>query len=276
MAADIMSVKFRASSVGKLLVGGNAITDKQLAKLEELLARKNNPDAKPLTANMQTELDELIAKRDSEFQFGATAMSYIRECWLRNTYNYDEPVVTVEMLKGIMCEDEALGVLTRHVSGGFRVKNDEKFEDAWFTGEPDILLNDDWVEDIKCSWTLRTFVETQRPDSLYYTQGQVYMSLTGRRYFRLAHVLVPTPFELVEEEKKRFYFRFNCDEGNPHYKKAVRQIDAMHDVCSRIPESKRVKVFEFARNDNHIVTLRQRVEQARKVYSEMTLDGGEA
>lgn len=270
--ADIMSVKFRASSVGNLLVGGNAITDKQLAKLDELQARKDDPNAKPLTANMQAELDDLIAKRDGEFKFGATAMSYIRDCWLRNVYGYDEPIVTNEMLKGILCEDEAIGVLTRQIAGGFRVKNDEQFEDKDFTGEPDVLLGDDWVEDIKCSWTLRTFVETQRADPLYYTQGQVYLALTGRRFFRLAHVLVDTPFEIVEEERKRFYFRFNCDEDNPYYKKAIAQVNAMHNASRKVPESQRIKVFEFTRSDNHIATLRERVQLARRIYASMTLE----
>jgi hypothetical protein len=100
MESGSETVKFRASSVGNLLVGGNAITDKQLARLEELQSRRDNPDAKPLTANMQQELEELIAKRDAEFEFGATAMSYIRDCWMRNTFGYDEPLVSNEILKG--------------------------------------------------------------------------------------------------------------------------------------------------------------------------------
>ena len=58
--------KFRASSVGALLVGGNAISDKQRQRLRELLDRSNDPDAKPLTAKMQADLDDLIAKRDAD------------------------------------------------------------------------------------------------------------------------------------------------------------------------------------------------------------------
>jgi hypothetical protein len=263
-------VRFRASSVGNLLVGGNAITEKQLAKLDELQARKDNPEAKPLTANMQAELDELIAKRDGEFEFGATAMSYIRECWMRNTYGYDEPLVSNEILKGLMCEDEIIGVLTRRIPGGFRVKNEDWFEDAYFTGTPDVLLSD-VVEDAKASWTLRTFVETRRPDPLYYAQGQVYMALTGRKRFRLCHVLVDTPVELIEEEKKRLYFRFNCDEENPHYQALVEKVDSMHRIAHKIPENQRVKLFEFDINYDYLDTLRQRVKQARVVYSSMSL-----
>ena len=270
---NLARIKFRASSVGNLLVGGNAITSKQLARLEELEARSTTPSAKPLTANMQQELEELWLKRDGEFVFGATAMSYIRSVWLRNEFNYEEPIVSHEMIKGIQCEDEAIGVLSRQVPGGFRVKNEDSFADDWFTGTPDVIL-DEVVEDTKVSWTLRTFIETQKPDPIYYAQGQVYMALTGRKRFRVVYVLVPTPFEIVEEEKKRFFFKFNCDEQNPHYLKAIEQVDAMHNAVNLISESQRIRVFEFDRNEQYLETLRLRVEQARKVYDSLTLGGG--
>ena len=263
-------VKFRASAVGNLLVGGNAITDKQLAKLDELQARKDNPEAKPLTSNMAIELEELIAKRDSDFEFGATAMSYIREVWMRNTFGYDEPLVSNEILKGLLCEDEIIGVITRQIHGGFRVKNEDSFEDDFFTGTPDILISD-YVEDCKASWTLRTFIETRKPDPLYYAQGQVYMDLTGRKKFRLCHVLVDTPKELVDEEKKRLYFRFNCDESNPIYLELIKKVDAMHMISHKIPEDQRIKVFEFPINYEYLDTLRLRVKQARVVYASLTL-----
>lgn len=270
-STDFLSVKFRASSVGQLMVGGNAITEKQLARLDELEARRRD-GAKPLTANMQVELDELLAKRDGEFKFGATAMAYIRDVWLKNVYGYEEPIVTNEILKGLLCEDEALGVLTRQVPGEFRVKNEESWSDEHFSGTPDVV-SEEWVEDVKCSWSLRTFIETTRPDPIYYAQGQVYLALTGRKRFRLAHVLVNTPHEIVEEEKKRFYFRFNCDEGNTHYKSAIEKVNNMHNAARLVPEYHRIKCFEFHRDEKYIDTLRSRVEIARKVYASLTLGG---
>lgn len=264
-------VKFRASAVGQLLVGGNAITEKQLEKLKELQARKDNPDAKPLTTNMHEELCELIAKRDGDFEFGATAMTYIRDVWMRNTYGYDEPLVSNEILKGLIVEDEVIGVMTRHLSEKvFRTKNEDSFENAYFTGTPDVITNDA-VEDSKASWTLRTFIETRKPDPLYYAQGQVYMDLTGRKKFRLCHVLVDTPKELVDEEKKRLYFRFNCDEENPIYLDLIKKVDAMHLIAHKIPEKDRIKVFEFPINYEYLDTLRLRVKQARVVYANMSL-----
>lgn len=269
---DPSRIKFRASSVGELMVGGNAITPKQLVRLGELQARLADPNGKPLTANMVKELEELIEKRDADFEFGATAMACIRECWLRNELGYDEPLITNEMLKGILCEDEAIDILCQTVPGGFRVKNSDSFEDDWFTGTPD-LITGEYIEDVKCSWTVKTFMETKKPDPLYYAQGQVYMSLTGLKKFRLAHVLVETPFEIIEEEKKRFYFKFNCNEEDPFFIKAVRQVEAMHGAVARVPKDQRVKWFEFGIDMDFINTLRERVEQARKVYGSITLGG---
>jgi alkylation response protein AidB-like acyl-CoA dehydrogenase len=82
------------------------------------------------------------------------------------------------------------------------------------------------------------------------------------------------PHEIVEEEKKRFYFRFNCDEENPHYKKAIAQVERMHSASALVPEYQRIKCFTFQRNDDFIDTLRSRVEIARKIYATLTLIGG--
>lgn len=264
-------IKFRASSVGALLVGGNQITDVQKKRLQELLDRQNDPDAKPLTGKMLIDLEELIAKRDAPFEFGATAMTYIRDCWLRNEYGYDEPLCTNEMLKGIACEDDAIGVVTRQVDGPFRFKNEDAFSNDWFTGTPDVIT-DDAVEDVKCSWTLKTYCDVEHPSAIYYAQGQVYMDLTGRDTFRLCYVLLPTPEQIVQEEQKRYYFRFDCDEENPHYIDAYNRLTRMHDV-SQIPEDQRIKVFEFHREDMYLAKLRKRVELANKVYESLTLKG---
>lgn len=270
--ADAKSVKFRASSCGQLMVGGTAISDKQIARLGELEARKLDSTAKPLTQNMQQELEELIAKRDGEFKFGQTAKAYIRDCWLRNEFGYDEPLVTNEILKGIMCENEAIDVLSRQLHGVFRVKNEDHWEDDHFTGTPDIVL-DEWIEDVKCPYTLRTFVDIVKPDPIYYAQGQVYMALTGRKNFRLAYVLLDTPIEIVEEEVKRFYFRFNCDESNPHYLSASKKTRMMHAPSQMLKEADRLKTFEFSYDQKYIDELRFRVDAARKLYATLSIGG---
>lgn len=265
-------VNFHASSVGNLLVGGNAITDRQRQRLKELATRQNDPEAKPLTGKMAAELDDLIAKRDAEFEFGATALAYIRDVWLRNEYGYDEPVLTNELLKGLLCEDEAIGVVTRHVDGPFRVKNEDTFANEHFIGTPDIV-GPDVVEDVKCAWSLKTFMDVQHPSALYYAQLQAYMDLLNCNTSRLCHVLVDTPEEIVQEERKRFFFRFNCNDDDPYYQECCRKVDAMHGASRLIPEEQRIKVFTIQRDDAYLDRLRRRVEQARAVYDTLTLGG---
>ena len=267
-----MSVKFRASTVGNLMVGSNEITDRQLSRLKELEDRQADPNAKPLTAKMQEELAGLIEKRDSEFRFGATAKTYIRNCWLLNEYGCQEPVLTPQMLKGMVCELDSIGLLDSQVpSVVFRAKNEQRFENEWFTGEPD-LLTDDWVEDVKTSWSLQTFFNVSKPDPIYYAQGQVYMDLTGKSRFRLAHVLVDTPPLMLQEECRRYAWKFEGNEDHPEYKQIESRLNALHKV-SHIPESKRIKVFEFERDDEFLDTLKSRVEQARRYYSALSLEG---
>lgn len=134
-------------------------------------------------------------------------------------------------------------------------------------------VGDEWIEDVKTSWSLKTFANVSKPDPLYYAQGQVYMQLTGVSWFRLAHVLIDTPESIVQEERKKYYFRFDCDEDNPHYIECCQKVDAMHSASHRLPEEQRIKIYEFPRNDLFLATLKRRVEQARKVYESMTLKG---
>lgn len=266
-----MPVKFRASSVGNLMVGGNEPTEKQKERLRYLQVRTADPEQKPLTDKMESERLDLIKKRDAQFELGATSKSYVKSVWLAEEYGYDEPVLSNEMLKGIMCEDAALGVLTRQVPGAFRVKNEVRFSNECFTGTPDSIL-DDVIEDVKCSWTVKTFVDVDHPSAIYYAQLQVYMDLVGRDVARLVYVLVQTPHEIILEEQKRFYFRFNCDEEHPRYIECYNAVERMHDI-SKIPEEQRIKVYTIERNDVYLMKLRKRVALAREFYDTLSLKG---
>lgn len=270
----------RASEAGKLMIGGNTITESQLRDLEVLQYRKDHEGEKdrnektiaPLTPKMEEERLFLIAKRDAPFELGATAKSLVRDIWLRREFGYDEPVMTPQLFKGLLCEQDSIGVVSRQLPATeFRVKNMNSFHDEFFTGNPDIVLRgEDTVEDIKTSWTVKTFVEAAVPEE-YYGQGQVYMHLTGMKHFRLIYVLVDTPAELVLEEHKRFFFKFGADDENPHYQEACEKLDRMHYPSRFIPEEKRIKVFSFDYDPEYIAELARRVIVAREYYATLKL-----
>ena len=126
-----------------------------------------------------------------------TAKSYLRDLWLQDTYGYKEPSTpSVEMLKGLMCEADSMSLVQEVLGGSFRVKNLETFKADALAGTPDCILPDA-VEDIKTSWSLRTFYEADGSNSAYFWQAVGYMMLTGKTAYRLIYCLVPTPDELI-------------------------------------------------------------------------------
>ena len=266
-------IKFRASGVGALMVGGNGITEKQLEKLNQLQERKDAAklgNAEPLTDNMESTLSDLKAKRDAPFELSQTAKRFIESEWLRIKYGYDEPVVTNEMLKGHLCEQDSIKLISEvHPVKAFRRKNTKRFENDHFKGCPDIVLLD-LIEDVKSSWSLRTFFEVDSYPELYYAQGQVYMDLTGAKKFRLYYCLNNTPLELLIGEDKKFYYRFGGADNNPHYIEAQEKLYRNHNYDD-IPANQRVKMFEFDYDPEYIAELKKRVEHARLYFDSLKL-----
>lgn len=267
-------VLFRASAVGKLMVGGHGITEKQLQELETLMERHSNVEMKPLTTKMLQRMDLLIEKKNKPFELGQTAKSYVKEVWLRAMFEYDEPVITDEMTKGHLVEQDAIELTSKIIKAStFRVKNRDRFTNEWFTGNPDIILTKDGiVEDMKAPFTLRTFMEAKLT-KLYYTQLQVYMDLLGFKKARVVYALVNTPPHIVNEIKKRYWFKLNCDvlDDTAEYQEVEQKIELMHNFNHIAPE-KRVKVYEIDYNEEYMVELKRRVEAARVYFETIELN----
>lgn len=266
-------VLFRASAVGKLMVGGNGITEKQLQELDALMERHSSVEQKPLTTRMLQRMDLLIEKKNRPFELGATAKTYVREVWLRGMFGYDEPVITDEMTKGHLVEQDCMELVGKVIkSNTFRVKNRDNFENEWFTGSPDVILKEGIVEDMKAPYTLRTFLEAKLT-KLYYTQLQVYMDLLGFKKARVVYALVNTPPHIVTEIKKRYWFKLNCDvlDDTAEYQEVEKKIDIMHNFNHIAPE-KRVKCYEIEYNEEYMRELKKRVEAARRYYDTIELN----
>src|SRR5690606_1708726 len=67
----------RSSQLGNIMTNLESITEKHIEKLKELQDRKNDKSAKPLTANMEAELKELIAKRDKPDELPTGAKTWL-------------------------------------------------------------------------------------------------------------------------------------------------------------------------------------------------------
>jgi len=228
--------------------------------------------ARKLTDNMKGELDALIEKVSQPFELGKTAKNYIETVWLEKEYNYISIVWTDEIMKGMLHEQDSIGLLVEK-DGVWRSKNTENFKDEFFTGTPDIILHNDFgdiVEDVKTSWDLKTFFNVREIPELYFAQAQVYMNLTGAKEFRLHYCLVNTSPELIQSQIKRVFYRFGAEEENPHFEEFVETYSNNHKF-DQIPLEKRIKTFEIKYDQNYVDELIFRAKAGLEYYKTLSL-----
>ena len=123
-----------------------------------------------------------------------TTITFLNDWMKEQIYGYRKNISTKQIEKGIEYEDAAIEAVIDWCNLPFVIKNEERFSDEFFTGEPD-LLTEDTVIDIKNSWSWETFplFENEIPTDGYEYQVQVYMHLTGRKKASVIYVLLTTP-----------------------------------------------------------------------------------
>lgn len=166
-----------------------------------------------------------------------TTKTYLKEWATERIYGVRKEIKSKYLTKGLSLEDEAIDTAINWLDLPFVIKNEKYFEDDYFCGSPDLILNDT-VYDIKCSWDCFTFplfdYEIKNKD--YYSQLQVYMALTGCKKAVLTYVLLNTPEQLTYETKYDY---------------------------SNIDKDKRIKTFEIEYDEKHIEKLKERVIESR-------------
>jgi hypothetical protein len=165
--------------------------------------------------------------------------TYLKEWVISQLYGVEKQIKSKYLDKGIMMEDQAIDFAVKMLSIDFALKNEKRFEDDYFTGEPDMIM-DDLIIDIKNSWDCFTFplFESETPNSDYYYQLQVYMHLTGKRKAKLVYVLLDTPAT-------------NWDAG----------------IMYQVPDELRIKTFDIEYDPTVIESLINKVIEARQYIS---------
>jgi len=167
-----------------------------------------------------------------------TTKTYVKEWLIEKIYGIRKEIKSKYLTKGLQLEDTAIDKAIEWLDLPFTLKNEKFFEDEFFCGTPDLIVND-VVYDIKCSWDAFTFplFENEIPNKDYFYQLQVYMHLTGCKKAVLTYVLLNTPEELTYEDKH------NYDNMDKKY---------------------RIKTFEIDYSEEVIADLQQRVTNIRE------------
>lgn len=204
---------------------------------------------------------------------GQTGYSYL-ESWLKEAMFKRRPEIKSKYIdKGNISEEDGFTLLTLQKGLGMVYKNEKHFENDFMTGTPD-LIHDGIVYDNKCSWSLDTFpmFDKEVPNKDYYWQLQTYMELTGCDKSVLAYTLIDADISLIQQAVKwetdpEKIYRIICNMvyTQSAFDEAVNEFcfNAKSDYFVEIPEEKRIKCFEIARNDKDIELIKERVKESR-------------
>ncbi len=140
-----------------------------------------------------------------------TTKTHLLELAVEEKYNIHKEFWSRYTDKGNEVEAEAIALVNDVLDVGFIYKNEEKLENEYLTGIPDV--NTDILIDVKSSWDAFTFFEKVVEDEVknkdYYYQLQGYMWLTGKDEALLCYCLIDTPLQIVRDEIRREHWRRN-------------------------------------------------------------------
>lgn len=288
---EIENVLFNASSAGALLTEkqGNSFTDVMAKKLAELEKERdtgfnvNGNKVKWEGTKKPEELADLIKRRDAPPELSDTAKTLVRKTWLKYEKGIYSQIKSKYLDKGILKEEDSISLRTE-LDGVLYVKNEERKNNEFFTGECDIIKDFEGrrlIIDTKTSWDAETFIAS-KPTLDYEVQGQIYMELWDADEFELSFCLIDTPEHLVQREKDNAKWKYYSGDMTD------KELDALEEMMKPIYEqiernmifsnnpniSKEecVKTFKFTRDREMYAKLVERAKLGRDYYKTIKLN----
>ena len=85
----------------------------------------------------------MTAPRNKSEALSETTKSYIKEWLIEQIYGFRKEIKSKYIDKGNKLEDTAIDKAIEWLDLDFVMKNEDSFEDDFFTGTPDIITNDE-------------------------------------------------------------------------------------------------------------------------------------
>lgn len=292
---DFSNHLFRCSSLGKLMVGlKEPLTQNQTEELNRLLEKRN---IGKITDKQTITLGELLDKKLTKPQLSKTTIDYLKLIHKEVLFKRNKTLVAKYLDKGIQVEEKNI-TLYSEVTGKLFLKNKKRFNNDFFTGEPDNIQGK--VRDSKSSWDFSTFpfYETSIPNSDYDCQLNGYMDLTGIDEAELIYGLIDTPVKLIDDELRRMDWKHNLftslgdvrEDSIPLVVETVQNMiyteKGLEEYCQQstsvqlnwftdfrpIPNHLRIKVFEIQKDAVKIEMMKEQVVRSREFMNNMSLE----
>lgn len=205
----------------------------------------------------------MTAPRNKSELLSETAKTYIQDYFKEKELGIAKEFWSRYTDKGLQMEDEAIEFAGQVLGWDFVVKNTERYNNEWLTGEPDVITKD-LLADIKCSWDANTFpmFDTDLKNKDYVWQLQGYMFLTGMDKAELVYCLMNTPHQIVEDEVRRAHWKAGLIDEDLDLREAVQ---SQHNF-NHLPNELRIKRFIVEKDEKAIEQIKEKVEIARDYY----------
>lgn len=225
-------------------------------------------------------LSEPVSKADKEAgKLSLTCQKELIKIYNKLVYDWEEPDInTPAMRKGTDGQSESILMYSK-VEGEIFIENSERIENEFFIGTPDLYLGDDirnakQIDDIKNSWSLKTFSHKiiEPLDNAYKYQLNVYFDLCNCEVGHIVHTLISMPQAQFKEECDKLLWRMAnkgeiATEYAPEYLDAVEKLKKEH-IYDHIPEKERVFKQKVVRDDELIEKMKQKVPKLREWLSD--------
>jgi hypothetical protein len=206
---------FRSHSVGTIVNVPKPLTANQTETLTDYRNRANG-EGRPLTDNQKKTWHSLEHKYNESqtYSLNDTAKKYLTDLVFEARTGRRSKLETKYFSKGIEAE-KAGRDLTSRILNIMLIEDDERKSNEWVTGKRDVKSNE-LIIDIKSAWSFESFNKhlLSTPNEIYLRQLDCYMDLWNIKDSLLVHVLVDTPFNLIDDEIKRMDWKYNISDMN--------------------------------------------------------------
>ena len=213
-------------------------------------------------------IGKIMTNGRAKNEMGETCKTFLKELYIEKVYGFRKDIKSKYIEKGLLVEENAISFYSVQ-NGGFYYKNEQRFNNEFLTGEPDIIT-DEFVIDITSSYSVSTHfdkifdkLENKSLNKDYYYQLMGYMNLTGLRKAKVAYVLVDTPEKIIEDEKRKLSWEmYATSDLSPEFLEACEDVDRNHDL-SRVPVEKRIIEFDIEYDEKVVEEIYKRVQECR-------------
>lgn len=212
----------------------------------------------------------MTGSRDKDDPLGETCKSELMSEYVWEKYRRSKDFVNKFTEKGTVVEEQSMTLYSRVKRKPF-FKNNETFENDYFTGTPDIITSTDII-DLKSSWDIHTFMANLHKaiNTKYRWQLMAYMDMCEIESAKLVYCLVNTPDKLIIDAERKLGWDMQVidPEADDAYQMACAQL-RKEMIFDDIPIEERYIEFTIDYDYKEIDKAKKKIDLCRNFLNEL-------